>query len=166
MWRTAVFKDSYINTHALRGAFIAHQLQNLADLISEQGKMVLENADLPFPPRAVSTVLLIGERGEVSIAEIANALRQPHQLVTQRVEVLIALGTVERLDDPRDGRRKILRLTPQGAAQFVRMQDSLEKVSRAFGDLFEEIGCDLPGSAQRVAQALEERSVHERVRSL
>jgi DNA-binding MarR family transcriptional regulator len=142
MWRTAVFKDSYINTHALRGAFIAHQLQNLADLISEQGKMVLENA------------------------EIANALRQPHQLVTQRVEVLIALGTVERLDDPRDGRRKILRLTPQGAAQFVRMQDCLTKVARAFGDLFEEIGCDLPGSAQRVAQALEERSVHERVRSL
>ena len=161
-----MFEDGYINTHALRGAFIAHQLHNGVELRCEQGKEVLENADLPFPARAVSTVLLIGESGEVSTVEIANALKQPHQLVTQRVEVLIALGTVERLDDPRDGRRKILRLTRQGADQFVRMQDCLAKVSRAFGDLFEEIGCDLPGSAQRVAQALEERSVHERVRSL
>ena len=155
----------YIDAHNLRGAFFAHQLQSLADLISDQGAVVLDDAGLPFPARAVSTVLLIGESGEISAVEIANALGHPHQLVTQRVELLIASGAVERIDDPRDGRRKILRLTPQGANQFEVMQACLAKVAGAFADLFEELACDLPREAKRVAQALGERPLHERIRS-
>jgi len=155
--------DGYIRSHALSGAFLAHQLQSLADLISDQGEVMLKAADLPFPARAVSTVLLIGESGETSTVEIASGLKQPHQLVAQRVELLIASGTVERLDDPHDRRRKILRLTSQGADQFSRMQDCLAQVARAFGDMFEELGCDLPAVTQRFAKALEDRSVHDRL---
>lgn len=156
----------YLGDHRLQGAFIASRLQGLADLISDQGEALLDDAGLALPSRAVSTVLLIGERGEVSTAEIAKTLQQPHQLVAQRVELLIASGTVKRLADPDDGRRKILQLTPSGADQFVLLQDCLARTARAFGELFEEVGCDLPAITQRVADVLEEKPVRDRVRSL
>lgn len=158
--------ENYIDTHAVRGAFVANQLDRLADLISDQGELLLQDAGLEFPARAVSCVLLIGERGEVSTADIANVLKQPHQLVTQRVEFLIASDIVERLVDPRDGRRKILRLTPSGADQFERLQECLANAARVFADLFEELECDLPAITRRVTEALDHNSVLERVRAL
>lgn len=158
--------DNYIDSHPLRGAFIANQLDRLADLISDQGELFLQDAGLAFPARAVSSVLLIGERGEISTADIAKILKQPHQLVTQRVELLIKSSIVERLIDPDDGRRKILRLTPAGAEQFARLQEQLAKAARAFAALFEEIQCDLPAITRRAAAALDDRSLLERVQML
>lgn len=159
-------KVNYFDAHVLGGAFIANQLDRLADLISEQGELLLQDAGLEFPARTVSCVLLIGERGEISTADIASVLKQPHQLVTQRVEFLITSGIVERFVDPHDGRRKILRLTPSGADQFKRLQECLEKAARAYAGLFEEIECDLPAITRRATEALEHSSVLDRVRAL
>ncbi len=158
--------ESYISTHALRGAFVAYQLEHLADLISEQGELLLEDAGLEFPARTVSSLLLIGEHGEISTADIANILKQPHQLVTQRIELLITSKIIERFVDPNDGRRKILRLTVRGADQFKRLQDCLAKAVRAFAVLFEELECDLPVLTQLATKALNQKSVLERVRAL
>lgn len=158
--------DDYISTHALSGGFIASQLRSLADLISEQGELLLQDAGLEFPARAVSSVLLIGERGEISTADIAKVLKQPHQLVTQRIDILITSGIVERFADAQDGRRKILRLTPRGKVQFELLQERLAKVSRVFADMFEHLQCDLPEITNRVTTELDNRSVLDRVRLL
>ncbi len=158
--------DNYITTHTLRGAFIASQLDNLADMIAEQGELLLQDAELDFPARAVSSVLLIGERRGISTADIANVLNQPHQLVTQRIELLIASGIAERFIDQSDGRRKILRLTSHGEDQFERLQKCLAQASRAFAHLFKETECDLPAITERVTEALNNNSLLERVRLL
>ena len=159
-------EENYIDAHALRGAFVANQLDRLADLFSEQGELLLQDAGLKFPARTVSCVLLIGERGEISTADIANELSQPHQLVTQRVELLITSGVVERLIDPQDGRRKILRLTRGGVYQYESLQECLEKASRAFAELFKEIKCNLPAVIRRASAALDHSSILERTRVL
>ncbi|NRD90741.1 hypothetical protein C8024_16755 [Sphingopyxis sp. BSNA05] len=158
--------ESYVDSHPLRGAFVANQLMRLADLISDQGELLLQDAGIEFPARAVSYILLIGERRKISTADIAKLLRQPHQVATQRVELLITSAIVERIADPQDGRRKILRLTPSGIEQFGRLQACLEKAARAFAGLFEEIECDMPAITRRATEALEQRSVLERVRAL
>ncbi|MEP2987887.1 MAG: hypothetical protein ABJN65_17890 [Parasphingorhabdus sp.] len=159
-------KENYIDSHLLGGAFIANQLDRLANQISEQGELLLQDAGLEFPARTVSCVLLIGERGEISTADIASVLKQPHQLATQRVELLITSKIVERFVDPHDGRRKILRLTPSGADQFERLQESLAEAARAFAGLFEEIECDLPAITRRATEALERSSVLDRIKAL
>lgn len=158
--------ENYLDAHPLRGAFVANLLDRLADTLSEQGELLLQEEGLEFPARAVSSVLLIGDRGAISAADIAGALKQPHQLVTQRVDLLIASGIVERFADPDDGRRKVLRLTPKGEDQFKRLQDCLAKADRAFAALFEELECDLPDIAMRAMAALDRSSVLERVQSL
>ena len=157
---------SFIDAHPLRGAFIASQLDQLAELISDQGEALLRDAGIEFPSRAVSAVLLIGERGKISAAEIADALRQPHQLTTQRIELLIEAGVLDRLDDPQDGRRKILQLTDKGKKQFKRLKARLAEADRAFTALYKEIGCDLSGKTQQAIEALGQSSILKRVKSL
>jgi DNA-binding MarR family transcriptional regulator len=155
---------NFIDSHPLRTAFLANTLDALAAQIVEHGEELLREAGIGFPARASSTVLLLGERTEMSAADIAKALRQPHQLVTQRIELLIDLGIVARIDDPRDARRKMLRLTGKGRRQFVLLNRVLEKAQAAFDDLFREIGCDLSAKAQQAVAALNRSALLSRAR--
>lgn len=155
-----------LDSHPLRGAFIANTLERLAALIVGQGDNLLRDANLTFPSRATSTVLLLGENARMSAAELAKALVQPHQLVTQRVDMLIELGIVSRDTDPQDARRKTLVLTSKGKREYGRLKAHLALADTAFAALFAEIGCDLAGAALLAIAALERSPLQERARAL
>ncbi len=156
---------TYFDTHPLRGAFVSNKLTDLTDLIAEQGEDLLRDANLDIPSRAVSIMLLIGERGEISAADIANLLQQPHQLITQRVDLLISLALIKRRSDPRDGRRKILVLTANGVDQFDQLTARMVQVAEVFAALFEEIECDLAAMTMRAVEALHRSPILERINS-
>jgi DNA-binding MarR family transcriptional regulator len=156
----------FLDSHPLRGAFVANTLERLAGLIVEQGEDLLRDAGLTFPARAASTVLLLGERTRLSAADLARTLGQPHQLVTQRVNLLIELGIVSRADDSRDARRRILVLTARGKREFEGLKATLIRAEAAFTALFAEIGCNLPQVALSAIAALERLPVRDRVRTL
>lgn len=152
----------YPDSHLFSGAFLANRLDRLADLIAEQGEQLLRDAGLSLPSRCVSLLLLIGERGLLSAADAAAELGQPHQLVTQRADLLLDLGLINRDSDPRDGRRKILKLSALGEDQHAQLQECLSQASEAFAALSEEIGCDLLSMATKAMEALHQRPLHER----
>ena len=156
----------FLDSHPLRGAFVANALERLVGLIVEQGEDLLRDSGLTFPSRAASTVLLLGERARLSAADLAKVLGQPHQLVTQRVDLLIELGIVSRAGDPGDGRRRILVLTAKGKRQFEKLKARLALADAAFAALFAEIGCDLSSAASSAIAALGRSSVLDRVRAL
>jgi len=151
--------------HPLSEAFLANRLERLSELIAVQGQGLLAAAGLEMPSRAVSLVLLVGERGGLSAADAAAALGLPHQLVTQRAELLIGLGLVERSDDPSDGRRKILKLSAGGLAQHAKLRALLADAARAFEALFDEIGCDLSAVSATARAALERVPLQDRIRA-
>ena len=154
---------AYFNTHPLRGAFLSNSLLGLADLIAEQGEDMLRAANIDVPSRAVSVMLLVGEHKEISAADIAELLKHPHQLVTQRADLLIELQLIKRTSDPRDGRRKILILTEKGQTQFDLLTKRLAQVAEVFTSLFEEIECDIPAMAQRAINALSHSPILDRI---
>ena len=156
---------TYLDTHPLHGAFVSNKFTRLTDLIASQGQEMLRDANLDVPSRAVSILLLVGEHGEISAADIANLLKQPHQLVTQRADLLIELALIRRKNDPRDGRRKILVLTEKGTDQFDRLTELMVQVADVFASLFEEIGCDLAAMAMRAIEALDRSPILERINS-
>ena len=157
---------AYFENHPLHGAFVSHWLNTLTDLIADQGEEMLRDAGITVPSRAVSIVLIAGERGEISAADVAQVLGQPHQLVTQRVDLLVKLGMLERAIDPKDKRRKILRLTSVGTEQFSQLVKRMEQVSAVFTALFEEIECDLADMSRKAADALGRSSLLARVDAL
>lgn len=153
----------FTEVHALKGAFVANRLSGLVDLIALQGDHLLQDAGISVPSRAVSCVLLVGDQGQVSAADIAKALQQPHQLATQRVEALIKLGLLKRIGDRKDARRKILELTAKGKDQYARLNVRLAEAERAFRGLFAEIDCDLPAVLERAFQALGKKTLLQRI---
>jgi DNA-binding MarR family transcriptional regulator len=155
----------FIDIHPLSGAFFANRLDRLADLIVAQGEELLRDAGLDMPSRTVSLILLIGDKRQISAAEIASLLEQPHQLVTQRAEILIDLKLVERRDDPADGRRKMLVLTKGGQEQYHALQIRLAEAANAFSALFKEIDCDLSALVTRATRALDEKPLLKRVQN-
>ncbi|PHR59245.1 MAG: hypothetical protein COA47_09795 [Robiginitomaculum sp.] len=166
IYRSPMTSNTYTDTHPLRGAFVANLLSRLADVIVEQGEQLLLDAGLEFPSRSVSSVLIIGERGKISAADIAKSLNQPHQLVTQRIELLLEMKIVKRIADPKDGRRKTLTLTAKGKKQFKQLRTCLAMADRAFSALFDEIGCDLTLVAERAIDALADNSILNRVEAV
>lgn len=164
-WIEAMQTPHFTVTHPLKGAFVANRLGALVDLIALQGDLLLQDAGISIPSRAVSCVLLVGDEGQVSAADIAKALQQPHQLATQRVEALIKLGLLKRIDDPEDGRRKILTLSSKGKDQYARLKLRLAEAERAFLGLFAEIDCDLPAVVERALQALHRTPLLQRIQA-
>ncbi|WP_375203263.1 MarR family winged helix-turn-helix transcriptional regulator [Hyphococcus sp.] len=157
---------SFLDAHALRHAFVGNALGRLVDVISEQGDTLLEAAGLSFPSRASSTMLLIEERGDLSIADITRELRQPHQLVAQRIDLLAEKGLVVRMADPSDGRRKILRLSSKGKKEAVILKERLQGAAIAFDEIFDEIGVNLSEAAEAASVALKHVSLGERINAL
>lgn len=157
-------RDSNImDTHPLSGAFLSNKLLRLVETIADQGEDLLRSADIAIPPRAISTVLMIGELKEVTAADIASALDQPHQLATQRIGLLIDLGLVTRQAHATDSRRKVLVLTSEGQAQYDRMIVMLSHIRDAMDALYEELGCDLATVAVKAVKALKDRPLIDRI---
>lgn len=154
---------SHVDDHALSDAFLANQMQRLVDLIVEQGNDMLAAAGVSIPSRCVSTLLLIHERQRISVADIAAALCLPHQLVTQRVDLLENLNIVAREIDPTDTRRKIVTLTGLGRDQYRILDKQLQKSAKAIRALQQEVGVELSPIILDLIQALKRKSLRERM---
>ncbi|UTW54005.1 MarR family transcriptional regulator [Kordiimonas sp. SCSIO 12610] len=158
-------KNTYIDGHPLQAAFVANIWERFVELVVMQGEDILSDVDIEFPSRAVSSILLIGDNEKLTVADIAKTLNQPHQLVTQRIDLLLDLNVVERVPDPVDKRRKIIQLTPKGHEQYKALKARLIEAEAAFLELFDELGCDLSKLAVRAIDLLQNRPLLSRIQS-
>lgn len=67
-------------------------------------------------------------RGGSTASEIGRRLGVSKQAAGKTVEKLEGLGYVERVDDPQDGRRKLVRLSPRGIDILVRSAEGFDRL--------------------------------------
>ena len=156
-------EKSFVDGSDWQDAFLGNQLARLVDMIVDQGDALLAKAGLSFPSRDSSTILLISEKGAATTADIARELRKPHQLATQRVEALMALGLVARRNDPNDARRKLLVLTARGKKEAALLRTTLNDAKDAFQDLHKEIENNLSAVALQAIDALSKNTLADRI---
>jgi DNA-binding MarR family transcriptional regulator len=82
--------------------------------------------------RFALTRLLATACEPVGIMDLARSLGVNAAAVTRQIKELEAQGLVERFDDPQDGRRSRLRLSPQGMQLFMTMHERSHALERAF----------------------------------
>lgn len=155
-------KATFIDSGTYQHAFLGNRLSRLVEMIVEQGEVLLREADISFPARAASTILIVAQKGVVSTSDIARELAQPHQVATQRVELLIKNGLIEKRTDPSDARRKLLALTKRGTDEARRLETVLEHAQFAFLQLFEELGVDISDIALQAMRSLENKPLVDR----
>ncbi len=124
-------------------SLIAHRLRRLSDLfVGAYGKW-LPDIGVTAPPRSLSTMLLIQQRGAIGIMEIAARIRLSHPLIIKLVAELEERELVKIERDPGDARRRLISLTSAGLKEAALIKDALKVMERAYADLFVEVGVDL-----------------------
>ncbi|MEO1250841.1 MAG: MarR family winged helix-turn-helix transcriptional regulator [Pseudomonadota bacterium] len=154
---------NFVDRHAFMHAFLGNRLERAVNVITAQGGALLKERKCAIAPAAASTLLFISEQPGCSMADIAGALRMPHQVIAQRLEALEELNFIVRKADPNDGRRKVLVLTAKGKQEARRLRGVLHDANRALQALNDELGFDASDGALRLIEALERLSMSERV---
>ncbi|MGI5324244.1 MarR family winged helix-turn-helix transcriptional regulator [Actinomadura nitritigenes] len=73
-----------------------------------------------LPPPIAQTLGLLDRDGEAGIASLAQRRRVRHQSQSRTVKDLESLGYAVRRPDPRDGRGRVIAITPEGRAALDR----------------------------------------------
>jgi DNA-binding MarR family transcriptional regulator len=144
----------------------AHRLRRLSESLVEACGAWLPEAGVTAPPKAGSTLLLLAASGPLTVTEIATRLRLTHPLIVKLTRELEGLGLVSVEQDPADGRRRPVSLTPAGRRQADRLAEVNRALAAAYGELFAEAGADAFAAIERVEAALARRDFGARLAAL
>jgi DNA-binding MarR family transcriptional regulator len=153
--------NDFINSQGL--IFLPHILRRLANRFIDACDEVFPDLGLLVPPRMVSTVHLLFDRGPQSVTEIALAIGQSHPFVIKAVKQLKALGLVDTRSSPKDGRRTIVKLTAKGKVQAQRLLDVRPMFEAAYRRLMREADAEIFDSLWRMESALGKESFLDRL---
>lgn len=154
-------RSDFLST--LGPAFVAHRFRRASQMFLEGSSGFLAAHGFHAPPRSASTMLLLRERGPLGVTEIAQTLKLSHPLIIKLADALAAQHLVEEQKDPRDQRRRLIALTPEGLAQAERLVELSRIVGDTYCELGKEIGVDLPAMFERLEAAVATRSIEQRL---
>lgn len=153
--------NDFIHSQGL--IFLPHILRRLANRFIDTCDDMFPELGLLVPPRLVSSVHLLFERGPQSVTDIAAAIGQSHPFVIKAVKQLKALGLVDTRSDPKDGRRTIVKLTPKGKTQAQRLLDVRPVFEAAYRRLMREADAEIFESLWRLEDALGKEDFSDRI---
>jgi len=130
------------------------QAQRLRQLMAEvvaccHERALFEAKRFDLPPAELKCLMLFRGERYLTAKALAARLEVGKSRVTKIVSGLMAKGLIESLEDPRDGRVKLLTPTKAGSAKMNRIDDFIVEVH---GRL---LGCMEPPQRTTVLAALE-----------
>jgi DNA-binding MarR family transcriptional regulator len=155
--------DDFIHDQGL--IFFPHVLRRLANRFVHACDVVFPDFGIVVPPRSVSTMHLLFSRGPQAVTDIAAVIGQSHPLVITWLKQLRAQGLVEMNKDPRDRRRTLVTLTPEGERQAQLLLDVRPAFEAAYRRLMGEADADIFDAAWRLEAALGDLAFEKRIRA-
>jgi DNA-binding MarR family transcriptional regulator len=111
-------------------------------------------AAMEMHPHEYAVLHALSEEGGISQAELAATLRVHPSNLVALLDGLESGGLVERRRDPRDRRRQLLELGPEGAARLTQARAAVDEADQSLLD-------PLPGAdRQRLRRYLEQLAAH------
>jgi DNA-binding MarR family transcriptional regulator len=107
------------NNTTINKELLGYQAQRLQGLIDEmlkccEDRKFYESGKFGLPYSELKVLILFDGERYLTVKGIAQRLEVAKSRVTKLVDGLIEKGLVEKIDDPKDGRVKLISLTPAG----------------------------------------------------
>lgn len=149
--------------HEYGSLLLGSRLRKVSESLYAGVDEVYRGEGVDLPSRCFPILFLLRDRGRLGISELAALLGQSHPAVSQMSRKLLRHRVVREWPDPKDDRRRLLGLSPRGAALMRR----LEPVWRAIVAAVAELEAVQPVSAPLTAMdaALATHSFAARIRA-
>jgi len=110
-----------------QGSFLEYQASRLQALINEmvkccEDRKIYENQKFGLPYAEIKCLLLFQGERYLTVKSIASRLDVAKSRVTKLVNGLLSKGYVERIDDPKDTRVKLISLTQAGQRKIQEVE--------------------------------------------
>lgn len=110
-----------------------YQAQRLRDLIREilqccQDRMLYETQRFSLPQAELKCLMLFEKERYLTVKGIAQKMEVAKSRVTKIIDGLLKKKLVQRIDDPRDGRIRLISLTPKGQKKSREIENFLRNI--------------------------------------
>ncbi|MFT3722757.1 MAG: MarR family winged helix-turn-helix transcriptional regulator [Hyphomonadaceae bacterium] len=144
------------------GEALAARLRRASERIDRDGTRIYATQKVRFEQRWYGVLRQLVSRDDMSVGEIASALRITHVSVSQACRSMEKSGIIKSTASANDARRRNLSLTPKGRALARRLTPLWEAFNKAAEELNAEAG-DLVKLLDRLDDALERKSMFDRI---
>ena len=141
----------------------ASRLKRLGDRLKAEATKIYHSYGVEFNDSWFLVAFALSKREGSSVNEIAEMLGISHAAVSQMYGAMERKGLLTIQEDPGDRRRKLLFLSETGRAAVERLEPIWDAVGESTGALLESTGLDILGAIASIEEALDEKSLYERV---
>ena len=142
---------------------LASRLRRLLNRLLGDGEKVYRSQKIDFAISWFPIFHILANRSPLTLTEIANALGMAHPSVIEVTDEMIKKGFVGSRRSREDRRRRNLFLTKKGEKTVARLEPIWKAFKQAGDEICGESGNNFLESIMKMEQALDRRSMHERI---
>lgn len=144
---------------------LGSRLRRLTDRMTQEVVAVYQKLDIDFEPRWFPVFYVLSRQPAdtpIAIVDIARLINLTHPAVNQIAADLIKHGLVEDLKCGKDGRKRLLKLTPKGEAMLPRLESIWHDMEIAAASLILDTGFDFMAAVTGLENALDQQNIERR----
>jgi GNAT superfamily N-acetyltransferase/DNA-binding MarR family transcriptional regulator len=153
--------QSQLSLHNYGALLLASRMRKISEAMYDGVDAVYRDQGVALSSSCFAAMFLLRDGGRLGISELARELGQSHPAVSQMSRKLLDAQVVREWPDWKDNRRRLLGLSPKGAAMMKR----LVPVWGAITSAVEEMKATLPLSdaLTEIDRGFSERSFSQRI---
>jgi DNA-binding MarR family transcriptional regulator len=144
------------------GQALAARLRRASDRVDRDGTRIYAAQKVRFEQRWYGVLRQLVNQGDMSVGEIAAALRITHVSVSQACRSMEKAGIIKSAASATDARRRNLSLTPKGRALVKKLSPLWDAFNAAAEELNAEAG-NVVKLLDLLDDALERKSMFDRI---
>ncbi len=143
--------------------FFGIRLKKTGEMLSSQISEILFDEKIEFEPRGIYLLIILKEKEQASIKEIAAILGMTHPAIVQIVNSLNNIGMITQSKSADDKRITLIKLTEKGKEELNRINPVLTEIESAVESIINEIDVNLKYSLSKLSEAVKNKMLTMKV---
>ncbi|MGB5848503.1 MAG: bifunctional helix-turn-helix transcriptional regulator/GNAT family N-acetyltransferase [Ignavibacteriaceae bacterium] len=143
--------------------FFGIRLKKTGEMLSSQVTRILSDKKIKFEPRCIYLLIILRERAQASIKEIAAFLGMTHPAIVQMVNSLKNIGLITQSKSVEDKRITLIELTEKGKGELNRIKPVLTEIEYAVESISNEIDANLKYWLSKLNEAVKSKLLLQKV---
>lgn len=137
--------------------FFGIRLKKTGEMISSQVAHILSDRKIEFEPRGIYLLIILKEKEQASIKEIAAILGMTHPAIVQMVNSLNNFGLITQSKSVDDKRITLIELTEKGKEELNKIKPVLNEIEYAVESISNEIDVNMKYSLSKLNEAVKSK---------